>query len=146
MRKIVHHLTYLSPNVHVLNVSKLLVGSVSKVKYVDPISAVFLSVQERNVSQFWPRAIALADEQALLPVRKSGRKSWDAIEWGARGKGTAVVLISFFLFKFRQTRWRSGKWVGSEMVLEIGKSSLKFKFYGHWRRWWPRGCRRSWSW
>lgn len=52
MRKIVHHLTYLSPNVHVLNVSKLLVGSVSKVKYVDPISAVFLSVQERNVSQF----------------------------------------------------------------------------------------------
>lgn len=50
--EMVHYPFDLSPDVYVLNVSKLLVGSVSKVEYVDPISAVFLSVQERNVSQF----------------------------------------------------------------------------------------------
>jgi len=68
-------------------------------------------VPERGVSQFWPRAIALADEQASLPVRKTEENFGAETEErgaGGQGQGTAVVLISLFLFEFRQTRCQSG--------------------------------------
>jgi len=79
-------------------------------------------VLERGVSQFWPRAIALADEQASLPVRKT-EENWGPESEEQEDKARALQLY-WFPFSFSNLGKRDVR-VGveqSKMGLEIGKA------------------------